>query len=151
MSMNEKYSYKDFSDKEFTKEDPVEFNDSEIIGSCFYDEKIREVFPKDVRGLILTKCNLDNVILPNGVTVNGGCHRMIQVQNDLEDWIVDEENKPIEPVEKARLIRVGLSVDPKDLPVEKLDTSPYEAKVTQDIAAIDAQIKALEIQKKGVK
>lgn len=147
MAINEKYSYKDFMHKTLTHIEASEFNDSEIVGSCFYAEKIREVFPADVHDLILTDCNLDNVILPVGCIVNGGTNKRILIQNDLEDWIVDEDDNPIEPVHKERFTRLGLSIDPQDIPQEKVEENICEEKIRQEHAKIDAQILATEAQK----
>jgi hypothetical protein len=121
--VNEKYSYKDFIGKTFLDVDPSEFNNTEIIGSCFYQESsygtinpMKDVFPVGMTGVTFIKCNLDNVRIPIGNTVVGGTNKRILVQNDREDWILDENNKPIEPMDKERRLAVGLSINPKDIP-----------------------------------
>lgn len=147
--MNEKYSYKDFTQKSLAHLDASEFNNSEIIGSCFYHETPTEVFPPDILGVTFTKCNMDNVILPEGNTIVGGCHRMLKLQNDLEDWIIDKDGNPVEPTNKERFIRLGLSIDPKDIPAEKAAENICTQKIAQEHQTINAQISLLEAQKKG--
>lgn len=116
--LNEKYSFKDFLDKKFTHLFTSEFNNSEIRGSCFYQQVVpnTQVFPTGITGVIFVECNLDNVLVPVGNTIKGGCHRRIMIQNDLEDWIIDDSLKPTEPINKIFFERLGLSVDPKDIP-----------------------------------
>lgn len=65
-TLNKKYSHKDFTGKIFINLDPSEFNDSEIVGSCFYQETGKPVmiFPKGSKNIIFRGCNLDNVRLP---------------------------------------------------------------------------------------
>lgn len=150
MAQNEKYSYKSFTHQSFVHTDPSEWNDTEVVGSCFYQENKpdTQVFPDGIRNVKFIRCNLDNVFIPETCTVEGGCRRRIMIQNDLEDWIVDKDNKPVEPLDKARYLRLGLSIDPRDLPTEKASQTPSEAKITQEVSVIDAQIAVLEEQKK---
>ena len=121
MKLNERYSYQSWKRKVFVDVDPVEFNDTEIIGACFYqDRPYSDVFPKDVKGLVLTKCNLDNVNIPAGATVNGGCNNHILTQSDGEYWIVDRDLKPVRPRDADKYVALKLSTDPKALPAEPL-------------------------------
>jgi hypothetical protein len=144
--MNEKHSYRDYSYKQFVDDKPDEWNDSEIIGTCFAQhEPFTDVFPKELSKVTFSKCNLDNCIVPEGCTVNGGCHRQIKVQNDLEDWIVDNYLNPIEPLNKARFVKLGLSTSPLSLSASKVDApametkkAELEAQLKEDIAALEA-------------
>lgn len=139
---NKKYSYGDFTHQSFVDEPAKDFNDTEIVGSCFYQESAYDagslsptppdprvvIFPASMRGVVFKRCNLDNVIMPAGNTVvaTGAepcCQRRIRVQNDLEDWALAADNKPLEPVAKKQFQRLGLSIDPKDIPAEKLEKS----------------------------
>lgn len=122
--INEKYSYKDFMGQDFASVNASEFNNTEIVGSCFYQEAEpeTEIFPVGMVGVTFKRCNLDNVKIFPGNTVEGSCcHRKIKVQNDLNDWELDESLKPVEPIEKKKYIKLGISIDPKDIPATKLD------------------------------
>lgn len=130
---NEKYSGKDFTGQSFASLDADEFNNSEIIGSCFAQEApyssqgldvnppdpMINVFPPSITGVTFTRCNLDNCNIPVGNTVSGGINRKIRVQNDLSDWILDGDNKPIEPQDKKDRIKLSISIEPNDIPLVK--------------------------------
>ena len=129
MAINEKYSHKDFTHKILTDTKPEEWNDTEVVNSCFYNEKpLTKVFPDGLKGVTFIRCNLDNVVVPETCTIEGGTNKLIQVQNDLEDWILDKDLNPVEPVAKARFVKLGLSVDPTNLCAEKLAKSVTMAK-----------------------
>ncbi len=118
--MNEKYSNKNFTGQDLTKIDANEFNNTTIANSSFYREGEPDavVFPPAMTGVTFEGCNLDNCFIPNGNTIKDGCHRNIMVQNDLEDWIVDDLGNPTEPVNKKLFINRGLSIDPQDIPAQ---------------------------------
>ena len=134
--VNEKYSFKAFPyhGVSFVDRPASEFNDTIIRGSCFYQEALYsadalsvtppsptvDVFPAGMTGVIFKWCNLDNVNVPIGNTIIGGTHKKIRVQNDLEDWILDVDNKPIEPMDKEQRLEKNVSVDPKDIPTKKM-------------------------------
>lgn len=44
------------------------------------------------------------------------------VQNDLRDWEIDHMNKPVKVVNEKYWDQVGLSIDPKDIPLQKLSS-----------------------------
>lgn len=145
MALNKKYSYKDFLDKDLTKEPASDFNNSEIIGSCFYQQAglNTKVFPVGITGVTFQECNLDNVFIPVGNTTEKCSRKKIMRQNDLEDWLVDDSGNPIEARSKKEYLRLGISIDPKDLPISKLDKPITEIKMEElRQAAIDT-IKAL--------
>lgn len=143
--MNEKYSYKDFTHKSFTETDPKEWNDTEVIGSCFYNEKPKSViFPEGIRGVKFVRCNLDNIVIPKDCTVEGGCNRLIACQKDGEDWLLDEHLNPVEPLNKAAYVKLGLSTSPTALPADAKAVSVTQEKRQQLEDALQAQIKALE-------
>lgn len=144
MAINEKYSYKDFLDKDLTSLPASDFNNSEIVGSCFYQQAKpdTQVFPTRMTGVAFIRCNLDNVLIPSGNTIKSDCcHRKIVIQNDLEDWIVDDLGKPVEPVNRKVFERLGLSIDPKDIPLTKETVSVTK---TKEEDAKQADIDALK-------
>lgn len=146
MAVNEKYSFKDFSGRDFSKLDPKkEFNNTEIVGSCFYQENkpFSEIFPALMTGVIFKRCNLDNVKIPKGNTiVTDGwekcCNKQIHVQNDLRDWEVDKDLKAVRPLHDD-----GENSDPAKIPVsyakeETINKLDYDVKyggVTPDLTA----------------
>ena len=132
MAINEKYSYKDFTHKTFTSTKPEEWNDTEVVGSCFYNETPKtNVFPDGIKGVKFVRCNLDNVVIPKDCTMEGGTNKLIKVQNDLNDWVLDENLDPVEPLNKARYVKLGISYDPADLPTEKLAENICDTKYKQ--------------------
>ena len=112
---NEKYSNKNFTNKNLKDIEASDFTGT-IRNSCFYQENnpYSDIFPD---GIICTfeNCNLDNVNVPKGCKVIGGTNKMIKVQNDGNDWIVDEKLEPTIPVCPQILLKNGQSTDPNDL------------------------------------
>lgn len=128
MAINKQYSYKGFPyhGLSFKNHPAAEFNNSSIIGSCFYQQwlddgaTMKDIFPVGMTGVTFSKCNLDNVYVPPGNTIDGGTHNSLRAQNDMEDWLVDAMDKPIGPLHPKRFDDVGLSKDPKDIPTDFL-------------------------------
>lgn len=121
MGINKKYSFKDFLDQKFTDRPASEFNNSEIVGSCFaqQDRPDTQVFPTGITEVTFDGDNLDNVFIPPANIIKPNCcHRKVMRQNDLEDWLVDNSLKPTEPRSKKEYLRLGISVDPKDIPID---------------------------------
>jgi len=115
--LNKKYSYQSWKRKTFVDVDAKEFNDSEIIGACFYqDTPYSNVFPPDIEDVVFERCNLDNVNIPAGATVKGGTNQHIATMNDGEYWIVGIDGKPIVPRDAAKFDECRLSKDPRDIP-----------------------------------
>ncbi len=138
MAINVKYSFKDFSGQDFGGLLADEFRD-EIKGSCFAQEVAHgatipdggvRIFPAGMTGVTFTRCNLDNVYVPLGNTVSGSCaHRYVQAQNDREDWVLNKATKtPLKPINKKLFIKLGLSIDPIDIP----NTKKVGKSVTQE-------------------
>ncbi len=138
MTNNAKYSGKDFTGQTFLDRDPDEFSNTEIVGTCFAQEAEYNanasysgstghvdtsvnVFPPGMHGVTFTRCNLDNCKVPGPPTTIDArsSHRKIRVMNDGEDWVLGEDNKPSEPVNKRLFAKHGLSVDPADIPAER--------------------------------
>ncbi len=132
--INKKYSYKDFTGVSF-KDIPVEeFNNTIIVGSCFWqqwyegEEVVKDIFPDGIIGVEFRKCNLDNVYIDETKnTIVDGTHKKIKPQNDWADWIVDDDGKPIELLYKDNRLEKGLSIDPKDIPKKRLTREEKDA------------------------
>ncbi len=135
--INEKYSYKSFKRQSLLSIPAKEFNNTEIIGSCFYqDEPYTNVFPSNITNVIFTGCNLDNCIIPEGATVTGGTNKYFKEQNDLEYWLVDNTGKILKPRDEKKFDECKLSKDPKDIPLAKLITP---ITITNDPKLIEQQ------------
>ena len=134
MAVLAQYSFKDFTNRSLVTERLIDFPiGGEIVGSCFYQEaratsttlvQIRKaIFPVGMTGITFRRCNLDNVLIPPGNTVEPDCStRVIRVQNDLEDWIMtsDVTPTPTEPINRGEFEQLGISIDPADIPSSPL-------------------------------
>jgi len=152
--INLKYSYKSFKRKSMLNIPAKEFNDSETIGSGFYqDEPFSNVFPPDINGVVFVDCNLDNVNIPAGATVVRGTNKHYKTMNDQEYWIVDKQGNPIEPRDKADFIKCKLSILPGDIPVQPLkeaitwthDPKRIEREKIENLKSDDARLKQILI------
>jgi hypothetical protein len=125
---------------DFSKVDPAEFSDSMIVNSSFEaDEPYSKFFPDGVKNCVFKGCNINNIELPDGMTLDTerpGTNRHFKEQNDREYWLVDKGLNPTEPRNKPKFLALGLSIDPKDIPAEKL-AEPIT--LTSDPAIIEAK------------
>lgn len=118
---DEDLSFKDFTGLEFHSRPEYDFSNKVIYQSCFSQETPDSDIFKDVRRAIFIKCNLDNVLIPAGNTVIDCWQRRFKVQNDLNDWLIDVDNKPTMPIDHKIFTKFGLPIpDPKDIPSEKV-------------------------------
>lgn len=111
-----------YSFKDFTGQGNLEVSGI-IYASCFSQEDLdRHIFPNNMKGVTFIKCNLMNVFIPSGNIIIDCNTNRFQVQNDLNDWIIDLDNKPIEPIDAKIFIKLGLPIpNPKDIPTTKVD------------------------------
>lgn len=87
------YSRRDFTGRNLTER--TDMNGLTIAGSCFSQEIPDSiVFPPGMTGVTFINCNLDNCVIPPGNKVQGGSRRRFKVQNDLNDWEIDENDIP---------------------------------------------------------
>lgn len=115
-------SFKDFTHWEFHSRPEYVFDGKVIYASIFLHEvPDQHIFPEDMKNVTFVNCNLDNVFVPDGALVIGGSRRRFKVQNDKEDWIVDNLNNPIEPVNVETFVTLGISTDPSDIPTKELE------------------------------
>ena len=131
-AVNEKYSYKNFTHQSFKHLPAKEFNNSTIIGSCFYQEgePDQDIFPDGLVNVVFEKNNLDNVLIKAGMVVdNSNSIKKIKVQNDGEDWIVEknlDKWEAKEPLNKVKFDAFGVSKLPKDIPIVKQEITIIE-------------------------
>ncbi len=109
---------KDYTGRSLVFISANELNGLTLTGYCFSQEKLRsDVFPSDMRGVTFKYCNLTNCAIPEGNTVGEGCQVIpILCQSDGEDWYLDQDDKPICPVDVKLYLMMGRSIDPRDLP-----------------------------------
>ena len=133
--INEKYSYQayPYHDLSFKDRPAEEFNNTIIVGSCFYQEwvegdkeVVKDIFPDGIKGVTFRKCNLDNIKIPKGNIVEDGTNKKIKVQNDFWGWILNDDLTPKEPINKEQRLKVGISIDPKDIPKKKFTKEERE-------------------------
>jgi len=102
---NEIYSFQNFTGCSFKTVPASEFNNTEIVGSCFYQEWkagdtsiVKDIFPDGMTGVTFVRCNLDNVFVPEGNTAVGCSNRIIKAEEDGTAYILDGDGNKIEPV-----------------------------------------------------
>jgi len=118
IEFDDEWSFKDFTGLKIK-----ENLDGKVIhGSCFSQEiPDTHIFPEDMKGVKFSWCNLDNVFIPEGNEVIGREPKRWQVQNDHQTWIVDKDNKPIEPLDLKIINKLKLTdriTDPTKLPLK---------------------------------
>lgn len=119
LTYNDEYSFKDYTGHLFTRPIPP---GTVVYASCFSQEILdHEIFPSDMTDVTFVRCNLDNVALPPGNTVESCSQRRFEVQNDLRDWEVDSNDAPAKLVDEKYWDVQGYSTDPADIPPEKID------------------------------
>ena len=91
------YSCKDFTGKNLQSAD---FTGVTLIEkSCFSQEAPdSHIFPDDLTGVTFNYCNLDNVFVPAGNIVADCSTRRFLAHPDGTDWLVDENNTMIAPL-----------------------------------------------------
>lgn len=124
---NEKYSQKSFNNQDLSNESSSDF-EGEIIGSNFYQENKpnSEIFPQGITTTFI-RCNLDNVKVPSGCTMIDCTNKKIKVQNDLSDWILDDDGNPTEPMDK-KLREFDISTSPDSIPSKKQTKTVFQKK-----------------------
>lgn len=60
------------------------------------------------------------------VTILKCSQRRFKIQNDLRDWEVDNKNKPVKVINEKFWVMQEVSVDPKDIPAQKIELSKDE-------------------------
>ena len=113
------------SQRDFTGVPFVDIPDNAYIyGSCFSQETPNtSIFRASMRNVTFRNCNLSNVRVPqpnNNVLIDCRVDQF-QVQNDLNDWIVDDLGVPVEILNKAQFIKLGLPLPlPSNIPLTRV-------------------------------
>lgn len=109
----------EYSSKDFTGSYPLpDLSGRTIYNTCFSCETPdTKRFPDEMTGVTFLECILDNVFLPPGNIIVGPEPKRFLAQNDGNDWLVDENNKPVEILNSLSYIKAGLDLPrPEDLP-----------------------------------
>lgn len=147
-----KFSFKDYTNQKHVFEGKAsDLNGAVIYSSMFYHEHLDvDVFPSDVRDLMLVFVNVDNVRLPADtiyvlttqnmtpwaqeiadrqagklmnqpvMVISDRMPKRILVQNDLRDWELDVNDQPVKLVNEKAEKMAGRSIDPTDIPATKI-------------------------------
>ncbi|HHA18179.1 MAG TPA: hypothetical protein ENK70_00540 [Methylophaga sp.] len=116
--INEEYSFKDFTNKDLSST----LLTGTIKGSNFHSDGIDLLFCHIDSDANFVNCNIDNRMLPAKCTQEGCTNKFMEVQNDLEPWII-VDGSPTEPFRKSEYIRLGISIDPLDIPSTEIEKS----------------------------
>lgn len=88
--ISEKYSNKIFNGKSFVDSDDM--SNIEINNSSFASESFNvTIFPSNMTGTTFVDCNLDNVFVPSGNTIQGGTRVFYKTLDDGFEWNCDPE------------------------------------------------------------
>lgn len=123
MKFDAKYSNKDMTGWDLS--DRKDMSGINIQGLCLsWEVPDAHALPVNLVGTTFVGCNLDNVWVPSGNTLVNCSNRRFKVQNDGEDWEIHPVTKTaLVPLNKQSFIDLGLSIDPKDIPIAKQDIS----------------------------
>lgn len=126
--ISNKYSFKDFTGHDLSLNTDM---DGLVIYSSNFSHETPDskVFPQNLMGTTFIKCNLSNCEIPDGNLVIDCNQKRFKVQNDLRDWELDESDQPIKVLNEKFWNQKGFSVDPKDIPIEKLKSRTEIKKV----------------------
>lgn len=118
---DDKLSFKDFTGWDFRDRPEYDLKNKIIYSSCFLKEiPDTKIFNPTMTGTTFIKCNLSNIIIPDGNTVIDCITTRFKVQNDLRDWEIDDVGIPTRVLSKKYWNTVGISVEPDDIPNEKV-------------------------------
>lgn len=145
ITYDDQYSLKGWSGHNF---DDKDLNGKVIYASSFYSEEPGTKIFKDDLVATFVKCNLQNIVIPVGVTLIDCQTDWFKSQNDLEDWKIDKDTKePVEPLQKEKYVELGISTDPKDIPKVKEDQPITEKKRIEKAKQDQVQVLQQEIDK----
>lgn len=111
---------RDWSFKNFSNMPVPDLPDNIVVYSTlFYHETDAEPFRRDLSGVTFVKCNLDNLVIPEGNTVIQCSQNRFKVQNDRNDWLLDERGDVAIPMNYRTFEKLDLPMPkPEDIPLE---------------------------------
>jgi hypothetical protein len=122
LDCDKELSFRDFTNREFYSRPEYDFNNKVIYATCFSNEEPDADIFGNIKGATFIKCNLSNVLIPDGNTVIDCNITRFKVQNDLNDWIIDETNTPIKPIDFKIFEKLELPLPkPEDIPETKVE------------------------------
>lgn len=93
LEMDDEWSFKNFTNQILGDAD---LSGKVIYSTLFYSETPNtKIFPDDMTGVTFIKCNLDNIIIPEGNTLIESSNISFKAQDDGRDWIL-EDGQPVE-------------------------------------------------------
>ena len=106
LEYDEELSFKSFVNQDVSH---IDFNGKVIYSSLFYHEKPNsEPFPMGMSGAKFIKCNLDNLLVPEGNDLIESYNRWFEAQGDGQDWYVYEDDlTPIAPFNYKTYLKNG--------------------------------------------
>ena len=128
------------------KEHQFDFNGKTVYASSFYNETPdSDILPDGIKDVTFLKCDLNNIIIPEGNTVIDCSQERIELMNDMRDWITDPEGNAQKVVGEEYWVSKGVSVDPQVIPSKKIKLSDnvdlaVAVKEATDAVAIDLGI-----------
>lgn len=146
------YSFKNFQYRNFIDDIQVDLSGKVIAGTNFSREQPGSIiFPETMTGVTFVKCDLSNIVIPEGNQVIECSTQAYQVQNDREDWYLDDETKtPKRPVREDLFKELNISIDPADIPVKLIKESitTIKQREKQNLEQVDKlQAEIVELQK----
>lgn len=93
LEYDEEWSFKNFTNQDLSDR---ALSGKVIYSTVFYNEKPNsEIFPPGMKGVIFIKCNMDNLVIPEGNTLIECTQRKFEAQEDGKDWLLDEDGNPL--------------------------------------------------------
>lgn len=136
-------SGRDFTGWEFLSRPEYDFKGKVIYATCFAQESPDSpIFDPSLKGVTFLRCNLTNVLVPPDCTVIDCVTTRVETKNDGRVWEVNEQNEPVRLTSEKHWLILGTSIDPADIPSEKLVLAENETLETK-LAELQAAKEAL--------
>lgn len=118
IDFDNEYSLRDFTGLNLSYK--TNMSGKKIYGTCFSQEiPDSKIFPASMTGTEFYNCNLDNVLIPIGNKTISGSQRRFKAQNDLNDWLIDDQNKPSKILNHEVFVLLGLPTpSPINIPLQ---------------------------------